>query len=250
MNKIFISHLLSDDEMKEVIGQTGAGVESIEFSISENLDRLPVCISSYRERLERMGAESLILHGPFLDLNPMTFDSRIKKVTFDRYAQAYDAAVRLKAEKIVYHTCLYPEVYLLTGWADRVAEFYQEFLENRTEIEVVMENVHDRKWEPVLDVAEKTDLKNFRLCLDTGHVNCYADESVLIWAKRLKPYLTHIHVHDNLGDRDGHKGIGQGNIPWKELFPLLKNSKDISYTIECSNKEDVLRSFRILEENI
>ena len=114
--------------MKEVIGQTGAGVESIEFSISENLDRLSASISRYSERLKYIGAESLILHGPFLDLNPMTFDSRIRKVTYDRYAQAYDAAVRLNAEKIVYHTCLYPEVYLLTGWADRVAEFYQDFL--------------------------------------------------------------------------------------------------------------------------
>ena len=33
---IYISHLLSDQEMKEVIQKTGAGIESIDFSISEN----------------------------------------------------------------------------------------------------------------------------------------------------------------------------------------------------------------------
>lgn len=37
---IYVSHLLCDEDMKEICGQYGAGVESIEFSISDNLDRL------------------------------------------------------------------------------------------------------------------------------------------------------------------------------------------------------------------
>ena len=37
---IYISHLLPDDEMKEIISQTGVGIESIEFSIADNLDHL------------------------------------------------------------------------------------------------------------------------------------------------------------------------------------------------------------------
>ena len=32
---IYISHLLPDDEMKEIISQTGVGIESIEFSIAD-----------------------------------------------------------------------------------------------------------------------------------------------------------------------------------------------------------------------
>ena len=66
---IYISHLLPDEEMREVIEKTGAGVESIEFSIAENLDRLEDSISSYKKRIRNMGAENLILHGPFLDLS-------------------------------------------------------------------------------------------------------------------------------------------------------------------------------------
>ena len=74
---IYISHLLPDEEMQEVIAQTRAGVESIEFSISENLDSLSAHIASYKKRLAFMGADRLTLHGPFLDLNPMTYDSGI-----------------------------------------------------------------------------------------------------------------------------------------------------------------------------
>ena len=35
---IYISHLLPDHEMNEIIEQTGVGIESIEFSIADNLD--------------------------------------------------------------------------------------------------------------------------------------------------------------------------------------------------------------------
>ena len=133
---IYISHLLPDEEMREVIEKTGAGVESIEFSIAENLDRLEDSISSYKKRIRNMGAENLILHGPFLDLNPMTFDREIGRVTRFRYEQAYRAAEELGAEKIVYHSCLCPDAYLLTGWAERTAEFYREFLRGKQGPEV------------------------------------------------------------------------------------------------------------------
>ena len=67
---LYISHLLPDREMAQVLEQTGAGVESIEFSIAENLDNLKENILDYRGRLRAMGAEHLTIHGPFLDLNP------------------------------------------------------------------------------------------------------------------------------------------------------------------------------------
>ena len=46
----YFSHLLCDEEMKEVIQET----ESIEFSIAENLDNLSKTLLSYEKRLEKM----------------------------------------------------------------------------------------------------------------------------------------------------------------------------------------------------
>lgn len=37
---IYVSHLLPDREMREVMERTGAGVESIEFGVADNLDNL------------------------------------------------------------------------------------------------------------------------------------------------------------------------------------------------------------------
>ena len=67
---IYISHLLPDDEMKEIISQTGVGIESIEFSIADNLDHLKESVCSYRERLKFMGCRGLTLHGPFMNIDP------------------------------------------------------------------------------------------------------------------------------------------------------------------------------------
>lgn len=37
---IYTSHLLEDTQMQEVVRECATGIESIEFSIAENLDRL------------------------------------------------------------------------------------------------------------------------------------------------------------------------------------------------------------------
>lgn len=50
---IYVSHLICDEDMKELCCQYGTGVESIEFSISDNLDQLERKIELYQKRLGR-----------------------------------------------------------------------------------------------------------------------------------------------------------------------------------------------------
>lgn len=244
---IYVSHLLSDEAMKKVIEKTGAGVESIEFSIAENLDFLESKLEKYGERLRDMRCGDLILHGPFLDLNPMTFDSLILEATVRRYEQVYRAAKRLGASKIVFHTCYVPDVYLLIGWADRVSEFYERFLEGKEGIQIVMENVFDREPEPILEVAEKVKHADFRLCLDIGHAHCYSPVPVVKWAKLFGKYIGHLHVHDNLGDRDAHAGLGKGSLPYRKVLDTVrKASPDVTMTVECQTEKEVLETIEAI----
>ena len=238
-----------DTQMQEVVRECATGIESIEFSIAENLDRLEEKISSYRERLWRMGWPHLSLHGPFLDLNPMTYDSLILEATKKRYEQVYEAGRRLEAEKIVFHTCHLPDAYLLIGWAERVADFFKRFLDGKDGIMIVMENVFDRIPEPMVEVVERVDRPDFRLCLDIGHAHCYSDISVLDWAKSFGSYVSHVHVHDNMGDRDSHIALGEGTIPYEEVLGLLKqNNPQMDCTIECSSLEKVKKSYACLKQ--
>lgn len=251
---IYISHLLPDEEMREVIEKTGAGIESIEFSIAENLDHLSETIASYQKRMKMIGTEELTVHGPFLDMNPMTFDSEIRKATKKRYEQAYTAARELGAKKIVYHSCMYPTIYYLTGWAERVVDFFREFMDGKNELEIVMENLYDREWEPLLDVVRQVEVPNFQLCLDIGHAHCYSNRPVQEWIKGLAPQITHLHLHDNCGERDEHLALGNGNIPLDQVFSALREDtslrpgrRNFTYTIECSRKEDVLESYPVVK---
>ena len=154
---IYASHLIADNEMQEIIEQTGMGVESIDFSIADVLDHWEEHLPEYKERFHVMGTAHLTLHGPFLDLNPAAYDSQIRQVTRLRFDQSYEAARQLGVEKIIYHSCYYPQVYFLEGWAERVAEFMNQFLEGRSDIEVALENVLDPKWESLKAVADQVE---------------------------------------------------------------------------------------------
>lgn len=247
---IYISHLLEDEEMREVVAQTGAGVESIEFSVSDNLDSLEDKISTYQKRMKMMGAERLTLHGPFLDMNPMSYDSWIREVTMERFTQAYEAGIRLGAEKIVYHTCFLPTVYYLTDWAKRTAEFWNEFMEGKKGMQVLLENVYDPEPDAIVEVKELVESQDFKLCLDLGHAHCYSLLPLKIWIESFGKHTGQIHVHDNCKGRDLHLGVGKGNIPYPEvLHEIREQTGEVDYTIECSTLEDVMHSCQVLQRD-
>lgn len=235
----YISHLVPDDELFMLLKETGAGVESIEFSVADNLDHYDEIMKRYRERLKSLGDPSLMLHGPFLDLNPAAYDSLVSGATMTRFSQGYRAALELGAEKIIFHSGMDPHVYYEEGWAERTADFFKRFLEKKSGVPVMMENVLDRNWRLLRDVCCMVDRPDFKLCLDIGHAHCYSPADVREWAKELAPYVGHVHIHDNNGIRDEHLGLGKGTLPWAEVLSFLPEDGSRTWTIECPDPDDV-----------
>ena len=113
MKNCYISDLIPPEELAETVKELKAGVETIRFSVSMNLEDFDRQIRTAGRELELYGNPPLTLHGPFLDLNPMSYDVRIRQVTMERFEQAYEAAAALGAEKIIYHSGMIPcTVYL------------------------------------------------------------------------------------------------------------------------------------------
>ncbi|MBQ8663049.1 MAG: sugar phosphate isomerase/epimerase [Eubacterium sp.] len=244
---ISFSDLLTAEEMKLAVEQTGMGVESIDFSITDNLDNLEQTIIDYRARMEYMGALRLFLHGPFLDMSPVSFDSQIRRVTEYRFEQAYEAGVRLGAEKIVFHTSYIPIFWFPYGWPERMAEFWNRFLEGKDQMQVLFENVYDPDPALVAKTAELVESPHFKLCLDIGHANHYSNVPVMDWVNCFGSHIGHVHVHDNDGTKDAHLALGAGNIPVTEVLTAIKNvAPEASYTIECNTLADVLTSHQVL----
>ena len=244
MKRIFVSELLEPGELREL--SRTFGIELIRFSIADQLDRLADALP------EVDYACPLAMHGPFLDLNPATWDGELRRVTMMRFHQAWSAARALGAGKLVLHTGFMPRANILEGWAPRVADFFGEFLQSHGELPIALENVLDPFWEPMLEVWQRVRHPNFGLCLDVGHAHCYSDQPVTAWAEGLLQALTHVHLHDNHGPRplsaiaDEHLALGDGTLPLMPLMAVLRQRDDLTYTIECASKDGVLRSIEAL----
>ncbi len=250
---VFYSGLIERKEMEGLIQGTDIGLETIQFSVSDNLDHFQETLKKEKEVLECLDYPRLTIHGPFMDMNPMSYDSCIQQVTMDRFNQAWEAAICLGAEKIVYHSGMIPTVYYLEGWAERMADFWNRFLDHKPADgpAVCMENVLDRKAQPFLDVCRQVKYPNFGICLDVGHVNCYSEDSIETWLELLKGRIRHVHVHDNDGVRDLHRAVGKGTVNWEAVLQeLVRYNKNLTWTIECAEAGSLESSRQYLENNL
>lgn len=225
------------------------GVELIRFSVADELDRLGNGLPEVEFNCP------LTVHGPFLDLNPATWDSALRRVTMARFHQAHRVAKLVGAQRLVLHTGFFPRSNILEGWAPRAADFFAEFLELHNDVPIALENVFDPHWESVWEVWRRVNHRDFGLCLDAGHAHCCGLEPVTTWAERLLPALTHVHMHDNHGPRsfadnpDEHLAVGEGTLPFRPLMRILAQKPELTYTVECMTEADVLKTAEAIMEN-
>ena len=69
------------------------------------------------------------------------------------------------------------------------------------------------------------------------------------WLENLKPYIRHLHLHDNHGGWDEHLALGQGNIPLKLILEFIRDcQKQADLTIENSDIQFCRASIAVLED--
>lgn len=249
MRKLYVSHLMEDDRMKELLKESDLGMEAIDFGIGYVLDELDKNLRNYQERLRKIQPAALTIHGPFLDLNPASFDTKVQRITEERFEEAYYAAEMLKADKIIFHSCFLPDIYFEEGWVEQMAGFWVAFFEKRErKIPVCIENVLDRNCCLLRAVWEKVNHPMLGLCLDLGHAHVYSPISLAEWIECLNEAITHVHLHDNKKDKDAHLALGAGNLPAGQILKLLEETvPQASWTLENSCAEDVSVSLSFLK---
>ncbi len=251
--KLYISHLFEDREMKELAEQYNIGIETIEFAIGYSLDKKEESIAQYEERMNPyLEKINLSGHGPFIDLNPASFDTQIKKVTMQRFNDAYDSIKRLHGEYIVFHTCLIPSVYFESSWRDNSILFWKEFFEEKDDsVKVYLENVYDNNPEPIISVIDAVDHPAFGFCLDIGHVNCFSERPLENWMDLMGNRIKHFHIHNNDGVKDQHKALDNGTIPMNKILDRIKaENPDAGWTLEINKFDDAVHSLKWLKENM
>ncbi|NSW89277.1 MAG: sugar phosphate isomerase/epimerase [Firmicutes bacterium] len=119
-----------------------------------------------------------------------------------------------------------------------------------------VENIEIERVEPVLSLIRRINHKNLQMTFDFAHsflASKYYGYDFMESVKQAKPYIKHVHIHDNIGlydpDRlvnkqrslkerltvgrgDLHLPIGWGLIPYDKVFDVLKDSYNGVYMLE------------------
>ncbi len=112
-------------------------------------------------------------------------------------------------------------------------EFFSELLETARQygITICLENMPFIEFglsqiDSIKSMVDRIGDEHFKICLDTGHVNCFKTHSIGEAVRICGNDLRALHIHDNRGF-DTHDIPFFGNIDWESFYYGLS---DIGYT--------------------
>lgn len=245
-DRFYISTIAEDD--CSIARKYGLGLEIAEYCTASNMD-LDFSVYDPVVKRKMMSSQRFIMHAPFNELYPAAIDPLAKELAMRRYEQAVAIAFGYGINRIVVHSGYIPIIYYKSWFQKHSVEFWKRFLDGKPEnLQIYLENVLEDEPELLVSVVRLVDDPRFRLCLDIGHANtCVTKVTLNEWIDCTAPYLAHVHLHNNNGDKDLHNPLGDGTIPMLEvLHDIMCISPNITFTIENTSAE---LSVRWLSEN-
>ncbi|MBZ0157171.1 MAG: sugar phosphate isomerase/epimerase [Alphaproteobacteria bacterium] len=193
---------------------------------------------------------SLSFHAPFMDLCPAALDTRIRKVTLERFHQVLAIAEILSPGSIVFHSGYekWKYAFNVSLWLEKSLETWVPFNEKARErgVKIAIENIFEDEPSNLRMLMEAMSSGNFGICFDAGHCNLFSALPPTAWIDELKPYIIELHLHDNDKTADQHLPPGEGSIDFPALFSAMRDS-DCIYTIEAHTRERVMKSLERLK---
>ncbi len=198
---------------------------------------------------------SITLHAPYMDLCPGSPDPKVKEVAKFRFIQVLDLVPIFKASSVVFHTGFDEKKYyeVRNIWLEnslQIWKFMAEGLE-KFNSKLMLENVFEKRPEDMLYVIRELDsFKNVKLCFDAAHAHVFSILPLQRWAKTLSPYIGELHLHNNSGNWDEHRGVNNGLIDFEELLNIISKETDEMpvITLEVHNDEEFWSSLEYLEK--
>jgi len=239
------------------IGEYLELAEKYDFGFEFNDFYTPVMLTDKKACCERIEEyqkydlpDLLTTHGDFFDVLVFSSDKEIADISVKRIYESMDTALRLGAKKIVFHTNINSAIdkeFYFNHWVDSNEKVFKEVCKKYPDITVLLENMFDHDPRALLAISERMkDVDNFGVCLDYAHA-FLSKEDVSEWARKLSPYIKHVHINDNDGRYDLHLPVGEGRIDWdifdknrREYFP------DVTILLEVNGIDKIKRSIETL----
>ncbi|HBC46131.1 MAG TPA: hypothetical protein DCZ43_03720 [candidate division Zixibacteria bacterium] len=149
------------------------------------------------------------------------------EVSRKRHTAALAAAKAIGATYYIAHTNYNPLIRnpsYQNSWRSRSLDFWLPFADEagKHNIIISLENL----WEPDPDIQAELvaagNHPNLRATFDNGHALVFSNIPASQWVATLGTLLVHSHLHDNSGEFDEHKSIGDGKENWEELLSAIK----------------------------
>jgi len=192
------------------------------------------------------------LHAPFLDLAPGALDSAIREASRYKLDLAFELIPIFRPRVIVCHLNFEENKHASkeSAWRKHALSTWQRLLtvarsHNTT---MVLENTYETSPAQHLYILRTLNSPHARFCLDTGHLAAFAKSSWEPWTGVIDSYLSHIHLHDNLGDRDAHLAVGRGIFDFQGLFEHLQKRHKPTVTLEPHSRDDLDECLHALRE--
>mgnify|MGYP002626982144 CR=1 FL=1 len=188
------------------------------------------------------------LHAMFSDINIASNDYMLSDIGKLRYSQSYNVGKAIGADTILFHTGNKGTKHYGSQkqFKKKYIEFWRQFIKQfeADNIVAVVENVYEETPEYCMELCEGINSPNYKLALDVGHVNLYAQKTqVTDWIKAYGNKLYHMHIHNNFRENDDHSNLENGTLNYKDIFSCIReNNICPSYVFEMFTEEDIRKS--------
>ncbi|HII01475.1 TPA: sugar phosphate isomerase/epimerase [Methanosarcinaceae archaeon] len=194
----------------------------------------------------------LTLHLPFSDMNLAGLNDSIRGEVI-RQMKHYLTLASNYVNLAVVHPG-----YLSPYGAQVPYEAYQTNLASLTEIcdfaadfgiLVAVENMPDfpkifgKYPDEMHEMLDAIGSHNVGFTFDVGHANTVG--LIDDFLDQLRDRISHVHIHDNMGEKDEHLPLGEGTVDWKSVMEKLSDYKGIFVT-EMASVEEGVKSLEFL----
>ena len=202
------------------------------------------------------------IHGPFLSLDMLGYDPKIRAVVVERYRQALHLAAELNASHMVIHSpfIFFGSPFLphspSAGQQEQIAQIQATLeeivpLAEQARCALMIENIQDTNPGPLMAVVRSFNSDYVRMSLDTGHAfitHRIGGPPPDQWVREAGALLGHLHLQDSDGHLDRHWLPGDGSLNWFALFEALGGlEQQPRLILEVRNQEELLRGVDYLK---
>ncbi|MFA6710426.1 MAG: sugar phosphate isomerase/epimerase family protein [Candidatus Methanomethylophilaceae archaeon] len=189
------------------------------------------------------------IHAPICDINIASLNERMREASTLETITMMEYAANLNVKTITIHPGLYsmavPYQEDKSVVSAKKSLRMLDRISNEYGITIAVENMPEfpfalgRTAEEIKDLLDGTNLK---VCFDIGHANTTDQIDTII--ESLSDRFANVHIHDNMGENDEHRTVGNGNIDFKKAlmkFPkyngnLIIEAKSFQSAVESKEK--------------